>query len=470
MSALWRTALASLILLLIAMAPNAMAQQSDIWLTTADGAHKLEHHAIERVTTRTPDVTITVDPATRYQTVVGFGAAFTDASAWTIRHDLSTRSRRALMRELFSRRNRGLGLSFTRLTIGASDFSRTHYSYDDARESQRDIDLNHFSIGPARANLIPLLREARRLNPSLKIMASPWSAPGWMKTSGHMIGGTLADDAYGPFANYLVRYVEAMRSAGVPIFALTVQNEPGYEPHDYPGMLLPPAARARLDADFLGPQLQAHGLNIQILEFDHNWDEAQSPAAVLSDPRAARYISGVAWHCYRGDVAAMAQGHDAFPDKDTYFTECSGGDWDKEFGSSFTWMMQNLMIGATRGWARGVLLWNLALDEHHGPHLGGCGDCRGVVTIDSTNGRITRNAEYYALAHMSRFVHSGAVRIGAESSATEVHTVAFRNRNGSIAVVVLNMAPAERTMRIATGASSALVVLPARATATIVLR
>src|SRR5262249_31534900 len=157
-----------------------------------------------------------------------------------------------------------------------------------------------------------------------------------------------------------------------------------------------------------------------ILEYDHNWDTPESPAGVLADARAARYVTGVAWHCYRGDVGAMAAAHEAFPDKDYYLTECSGGDWDADFGSSFIWMMRNLMIGATRGWARGVILWNLALDERHGPHLGGCGDCRGVVTIDSGSGRITRNAEYYALGHLSRFVRSGATRIGAQSSAAAV--------------------------------------------------
>jgi glucosylceramidase len=230
-------------------------------------------------------------------------------------------------------------------------------------------------------------------------------------------------------------------------------------------------ARAGLVGDHLGPKLAARGLKTQIFDFDHNWDELGSPRTVLADPKASRYISGVAWHCYKGDVSAQAPVHDAFPDKDAYLTECSGGDWAPEFASTFDWIMRDLMIGSTRGWSRGVLLWNLALDETHGPHLGGCTDCRGVVTVDSRTGRITRNLEYYALGHLSRFVRPGARRIEANSSTPDVHTVAFRNPGaGSIAVVVLNTAKADRTVRVGAGGGQAEFVLPGQAAATLVLK
>jgi glucosylceramidase len=441
-----------------------------LWLTTADRAHLLERQPAPASSAAVPAgaAVISVDPHKTYQSMVGFGAAITDASAWVIRHDLPSAESRRLMRELFS--PSGLGLSFTRLTIGASDFSRTDYSYDDMPAGQSDPSLEHFSIAPVRADVAPVVREALSLNPQITIMASPWSAPGWMKTTHSLIKGDLSPDAFSYFADYLVRYVEAMKGEGVPIWALTVQNEPGFEPDTYPGMHLPPAARARLDGEFLGPELAAHGLKTRILDYDHNWDKPDSPLAVLKEPKANRYISGVAWHCYNGDVSAQVPVHDAFPDKDAFFTECSGGEWSSDFGETFDGMMQSLMIGSTRGWARGVLFWNLALDENHGPHLGGCGDCRGVVTVDSKTGRVTRNIEYYALGHLSRFVRPGAQRIEAESSSTEVKTVAFRNAGrGSIAVVVLNTAKADRTVRVDAAGRQAEFVLPGQAAATLVL-
>lgn len=459
-------------LLALALPFQAAAQaplgSAALWLTTADQAHLLERQADPKPAdpAHPADAVIGVDPKTTYQSMVGFGAAVTDASAFVLRHDLSPEQRSTLMRELFA--PSGLGLSFVRLTIGASDFSRTDYSYDDMPAGETDPKLAHFSIAPVRADVAPVMREALQLNPELKVMASPWSAPGWMKTTHSLIKGDLAPDAYPAFADYLVRYVEAMKAEGVPIWALTVQNEPGFEPGDYPGMHVPPAARAKLDGDFLGPELAAHGLTTKILDFDHNWDEPGSPLAVLQDPKASRYISGVAWHCYKGDVAAQAPVHDAFPDKDAFFTECSGGEWAAEFGPTFDWFMRNLMIDSTRGWARGVLTWNLALDETHGPHLGGCTDCRGVVTIDSKTGKVTRNIEYYALGHMSRFVRPGALRIRADSSLPDLHTVAFRNPDGSIAVVALNAAKASRTVSVVEHGESAEFVLPAGAAATLV--
>ena len=195
----------------------------------------------------------------------------------------------------------------------------------------------------------------------------------------------------------------------VSIFAITVQNEPHFEPGDYPGMRLDPAQRARFVRQYLGPLNSA-----RILEWDHNWDEPNSPLAVLADSGARRYVSGVAWHCYAGDVSAQSVVHDAYPDKDAYITECSGGDWAPKFADNLAWMVSKLIIGGTRNWARGVILWNLALDEQHGPHTGGCGNCRGVVTIKS-DGTVERNEEYYALAHISRFVPPGARRIASTS-------------------------------------------------------
>ncbi|HEX2778721.1 MAG TPA: glycoside hydrolase family 30 beta sandwich domain-containing protein, partial [Gemmatimonadaceae bacterium] len=293
-----------------------------------------------------------------------------------------------------------------------------------------------------------------------------WSAPGWMKTTGSLIKGTLTDSGYPALAEYLKRYVRAYEAEGIPIFALTVQNEPHFEPENYPGMSLPPAARARLLRDYLGPLFAREGIQTKILDWDHNWDQPDSPLAVLADTGARRYVAGVAWHCYGGNIAAQGQVHDAYPDKETYFTECSGGNWSPNWAENLKFFVGTLIIDGTRNWAKGVLLWNLALDESYGPHLGGCGDCRGVVTIGS-GGYVTRNVEYYSLAHASRFVRPGARRIGSTSNLDGVQTVAFRNADdGSKVLVALNTATVERTLVVRVGTQAFHYVLPAGAAVT----
>ena len=386
------------------------APSVELWLTTADQKALLAPQPALVLADGAPQDAITIDPSRRYQGMVGFGAAISDASAYLIQTRLTSDQRDALLRDLFDRQT-GLGLSFTRLTIGGSDFSRTHQSYDDVPAGQTDPLLRHFSIDIARKEVLPTTRAALAINPDLKIMATPWSPPGWMKTSGSMIKGTLKEEYYPAFAAYLRRTVEGFAADGVPVHYLSIQNEPDFEPENYPGMRLSPAQRATIIGGHVGPEFARAGLGTSILEWDHNWDKPEQPLAVLADPEASRYVSGVAWHCYGGDVAAQSQVRDRYPDKDVFFTECSGGEWSPGWSEGWPWMMRNLIVGSTRHWARGVLLWNLALDEKYGPHLGGCGDCRGVVTIDSRTGAVTRNPDYYALGHLSRFVPQGARRI-----------------------------------------------------------
>jgi glucosylceramidase len=219
---------------------------------------------------------------------------------------------------------------------------------------------------------------------------------------------------------------------------------------------------------YVGPLFERDGVAARILDWDHNWDDPDSPLAVLGDSVARRYVSGIAWHCYAGDVAAQTPVHDAYPEKDVYFTECSGGQWAPNWGDNLRWYTRTLIVGATRGWARGVLLWNLALDESHGPHLGGCADCRGVVTIDSKTGAVTRNEEYYALAHASRFVHPGARRIASTSGLDSLETVAFRNADdGSKVLIVVNDSARERPFVVRFGIRSFRVSMPPTAVATL---
>ena len=436
-----------------------------VWLTTSDRTHLLERQpdiAFSAIVS-TAATLIDVDTAQRFQTMAGFGAALTDASAALIQTRLAPPQREAFLQELFGRRHNGVGFSVVRLSIGASDFSRTHYTLDDMPAGMRDDAMAHFAISQNRGDVLPVMQRAIAINSQLTVIATPWSAPAWMKSSNSLIAGTLRTDAYPAFAEYLRRYVSAFASEGVPIAALTVQNEPHNEPKDYPGMRFTADARADFIGHHLGPLFAAHRMRTQILDWDHNWDEPQSPLAVLGDSVARRFVSGVAWHCYAGDVSAQSTAHDAFPEKDTWLTECAGGAWAPDFGENLRWNVRTLIIGATRNWARGVTLWNLALDAQHGPHLGGCNDCRGVLTIDSATGTVTRNEEFYALAHASRFVRPGAVRIASTTGIDDLSTVAFRNADdGSIVLLTVNDSRLNRTVRVKTGAREFLAQIPAQ--------
>jgi len=410
------------------------------WVTTGDRTQLLARDVDRAFGDQAlQSLVIDVDPSVAFQSVAGVGAAITDASAWVLRHRMNASQREALLQELYGRDAGGLGLNFGRLTIGASDFSLSHYTYDDLPAGQTDAALAHFSIDPARADLLPVVQRALAINPSLHLMASPWSPPAWMKTSGSLYQGTLRPEMYGAHAEYLVRTVEAFAAEGVPIFALTLQNEPHYAPVDYPGMLLDETARATLIGQYLGPKLALRAPATAILEWDHNWDEPGAPLAVLADPVARPYVSGVAWHCYGGEVGAQDLVQAAWPDKDTWFTECTASGFPPaDWAGDLAWSALHIVIGTMRHGARGALEWNLALDETGGPHLGGCGTCRGIVTVDSASGAVTRNPEYYALAHASRFVRDGARRIGSTQPGADLGTLALRNPDGSLVLIVCN--------------------------------
>jgi glucosylceramidase len=439
---------------------------AEMWLTTADESQKLAPQpALAAAGPATGDEAIAIDSTKHFQRVHGFGAAMTDASAELLSR-LSDDRRRAIMAELFGRSNDGLGLSFTRLTVGASDFSRTHYSYDDSPGNAPDPQLNHFSIDPAKQYVLPRVREALAINPDLKVMISPWSAPAWMKTSGSLIQGRLKPEHYQAFADYLARTVQAFAGEGVPVSMLTIQNEPDFEPDSYPGMRVNSPDRAIIIGRFVGPTFARIGLKAQILDYDHNWDNPEMPWTVLSDPVAHRYVAGVAWHCYEGDVPAQSRVHDVFPDKDTWFTECSGGEWSPKFDETLGWMTDKLIIGGANNWSRGTLLWNLALDPRHGPHKGGCGDCRGVITIDPATGAITRNVEYYVLGHASRYVLPGAWRVLTTKRIEGVEGAAFLNRDGS-RVAILHRTSGTGPVAIAIDGRRFLAPLPAGAVATL---
>ena len=443
----------------------------EVWLTTGDQQVLLARQPDLVLANGGPSVAgqvINVDASRKYQEMIGFGGAMTDASAFLIQNRMSPADRERLMQDLFGR-DSGVGFSFVRVPMGASDFSARHYSYDDIPAAEGDSSLAHFSIDADRGAKLPLLKRALAINPQLKVMASPWSPPAWMKTTNSLIKGTLRQDYYDSFSNYFVRFIRAYGAAGVPIYAITIQNEPNFEPENYPGMHLDAKARAEIIGNHLGPSFARGGIKTLIWDWDHNWDLPQQPLVVLADPTARGYVQGVAWHCYGGDVGAQSTVHDRYPDKDAYFTECSGGDWSPKFDENLKWTTANLVIGATRNWARGVLMWNLALDENHGPHLGGCQNCRGMVTIDSKTGTYKREVEYYSFAHASKFVRPGAHRIGSDGNDSTLTNVAFQNAdNGTLVLIVLNSAAAPRAFAVRLGDTSFSYTLPAAAVATFV--
>lgn len=440
-----------------------------VWLSTADRKLKLARQPDLAMTTRAAlPRDVVIDIHATYQRMVGFGAAITDASAWLLQNHMNPRQRHALLQELFGPPP-GLNMNMTRLTIGASDFSLAPYTLDDLPAGQTDPALAHFNVTPTLANLVPTVREALAINPKLQIIASPWSAPAWMKTSANLIGGELLEPLESAFADYLVKYVETYRGLGIPIFALTVQNEPAFEPATYPGMSVPAATRARVIGQYLGPALARRAPNTTILEWDHNWDAPVQPMTVLADPDAARYVTGVAWHCYAGAPSVQTDVHRAHPGKDVYITECSGGDWASAQKGELLWFARDLILAGIRNWARGVVYWNLALDENHGPHFGGCDLCKGVVTIDSQTGKVSRNDEYYAFAHFSRFVLPGDVRVGSSETDKNLNNVAFLDpTDGSVVMVAVNSHDDARAISVIQGKLGFEYTLPAKSVATFV--
>jgi glucosylceramidase len=412
-------------------------------------------------------VSITVDPATTYQSIVGFGASITDSSSYVMTKYLSPSALTQLLDQLFDPAQ-GVGLSFLRQPMGASDFSSVgDFSYDDGNA---DPTLSGFNLTQDLKATIPVLQQVVAIDPGMFILGSPWSPPAWMKDNNSMDGtgatggsSALATDAYEPLAQYFVKYVQGYAAHGIVVSAVTPQNEPLYGSGTYPGMDLDAPSELTLIAQNMGPAFRAAGLKTQIWAYDHNWDQEGYPAQIVSDTTAGGFTQGAAFHCYAGDPSAMTTFHQAFPDKSIYMTECSGGDWQGDpFANTIDLALQSMA-----NWAQAVVLWNLALDENNGPKNNGCPTCRGVVTVNSQSAAVTYNADYYALGHFSRFVRPGAVRVGSTSSDGSVSQVAFRNVDGRLAVVGHNTGGGTQSVQVGSGASAMTFSVPANAAFTV---
>lgn len=407
---------------------------------------------------------INVDTATTYQPIDGFGYALTGGSAMLMNTKLSAEQRAALLKELFTTEGNGIGISYLRVSIGASDLDDHVFSYVDSKGTAAS-ELKGFSLDEDRKHLIPVLKEILAITPNIKIMGSPWSAPAWMKTNNHVKGGSLKPEYYAAYASYFVRYIQDMEKEGIRIDAITLQNEPE-NPKNTPSMLMTAEEQAAFVKNNLGPAFKQAGITTKIVVFDHNCDHPEYPITVLNDADAKQYIDGSAFHMYLGEIDAMSKVHEAHPDRHVYFTEqWTSGEGD--FSGDLMWHVKTLIIGASRNWSRNVLEWNLAADPNFDPHTddGGCTICQGALTIGDN--QVSRNVSYYIIAHASKFVPDGSVHI-ASNLINDVPNVAFLTPDGKKVLVTVNETDSDKTFSVQSGKNSFIATLPAKAVGTFV--
>jgi len=377
---------------------------------------------------------IDVNDMQQFQSMLGFGCALTGGSARLLMQ-MGASQRHALLEQLFAKQGNGIHISFLRVSIGSSDMNTHAYTYDDLSQGETDASLSHFSLDPDMHTVIPVLKEILAINPDIKILGSPWSAPAWMKTDDSLKGGHLKKEDYPVYARYFVKYLEAMRSHGIHIYAITVQNEP-LNPKNLPSMVMFAPEEAAFIANDLGPALHKVGLDTRIWVYDHNPDVPSYPLSILGDSAASGYVDGTAFHLYGGTAATFTKVHNEYPNKNLYMTEQSVG--SPHTGPlPIAETLQRVAIDSSRNWSRNVLYWNLAADPNDGPHTndGGCTGCQGALTLDGN--QVTDNLAYYAMAHFSKFVPPGSVRIGS-SQHEQLFTAAFRTPDGHIVLVAAN--------------------------------
>ncbi len=415
------------------------------WLTEKDGSvlFRKQNGSLERTSPGDSLPVIEVDDSIRYQTIDGFGYTLTGGSAIHLMQ-MSNEGRHELLEELFAADGENIGVSYLRISIGASDLSDRVFSYDDLPEGETDPAMTSFSIEPERKELIPVLKEILAINPDIKIMGSPWSAPVWMKDNNDSKGGSLKREFFPAYARYFVKYVKAMEQEGIRIDAVTIQNEP-LHPGNNPSMFMPAEDQAEFLKNHLGPAFEADDISTRIILYDHNADRTDYPISILDDPKAARYADGSAFHLYAGKISDLSLVHEAHPDKNLYFTEQWVGA-PGNFPENFSWHIRELIIGATRNWCRTVLEWNLSSNPQLTPYTdrGGCSRCLGAVTIDGDS--VSRNPAYYVIAHASKLVRPGSYRILSElaegsadaAGARRLNHVAFRTPDGMIVLIVQN--------------------------------
>jgi len=440
------------------------ANSAQLWITRGDQSQLLSNQTTQLSKPYNASfATLTLDTQTRYQEMEGFGYTLTGGSAMHLRN-MEKSKRAALLKELFGSGKQDIGVSYLRISLGASDLDPAPFSYNDLPKGETDPDIKQFSIAKDREFLIPVLKEILAINPGIKILASPWSPPAWMKNNNATKGGELLPEYYHSYAIYLAKYIQAMASEGIAIDALTIQNEP-LHPGNNPSLLMYPWDQADFIKKHLGPIFETEKIATKIIIYDHNANNSEYPIVVLNDPGAKKYIHGTAFHLYGGTVDEISDVHNAHPDKALYFTEQWVGA-GSEFSSTFFWHIENLIIGASKNWCKTVLEWNLAADSHYLPHTdGGCDKCLGAISIDGN--KVTRNPAYYIIAQASKFIPAGSVRIGS-SELEGIPSVAFLRPDGKAAIVLLNQSQTPRTINLVSGKRKTALALPAASAITAV--
>ncbi|HEX7754806.1 MAG TPA: glycoside hydrolase family 30 beta sandwich domain-containing protein [Niabella sp.] len=434
----------------------------EAWITKADQSALLQKTDLNTVATG-KNAVITIDASRTYQTIDGFGYTLTGGSAVLI-NQLPPGKKRALLEELFGKSAGAIGISYLRLSIGSSDLDSATFSYNDLPAGETDIDQSKFSLEPDKANLIPVLKDILAINPAIKIIAAPWSAPAWMKDNNSTKGGSLKPEYYGSYATYFVKYIREMQAEGIRVTAITPQNEP-YHPGNNPSLYMTAAMQRDFIKNDLGPAFSKNNIATKIVVYDHNLDKPLYADTIYQDPGAARYVVGAAFHLYAGDVSAMGQLHERYPDKQLYFTEQWTGSREP-FNTTLLWHVKNVIIGTLRNWSKIALEWNLANDPSFKPHTpGGCTECKGAITIDGSS--FTRNVSYYIIAHASKFIPPGSKRI----ESTQVNglpNAAFITPAGKTILLVLNENAVPAAVKLQEGRSGAAINLPAGCVATLV--
>jgi len=426
-------------LFLLSVPASISAQTISAWLTKGDQSVLLQEQGAISFSegTASGQNVIRLDDSVAFQSIDGLGFALTQGSAEVI-NSLNSSEKESLLNDLFDK-NSGKAISMLRISIGASDLSNSVYTYN---ESDGDFDMSEFSLnGPDLTHVIPLLKDILQINPDIKIMATPWTAPTWMKSNDTWIGGTLKTSHYQAYADYFLKYLEAMDSEGINIWAITPQNEPEH-PGNEPSMLMTSTEQINFINNHLGPTLANSTYSPKIIAFDHNCDNTAYPIDVLNN---SNYVDGAAFHLYAGDISAMGTVQDQ-TGKNVYFTEqftSSNGNFDQDFG----WHLENVVIGSLRNQSKAVIEWNLATDSNFGPYTpGGCDQCLGAITINNQT-NFTKNVSYYIISQLSKFVTPGAQRIASVQNNTVVN-VALKNTDGSISVLAYNKSNATETIQI----------------------
>lgn len=407
-------------------------------ITTPDESSKLAElpNRLPFQNENTGDITITINESQTAQTIEGFGGALTGSSAFLLKDNAQA------LNDLFS--PEGIRLSYTRLTVGSSDFNRNgSYTYNEITSGE-DLNLEQFSIEEDFTDnnpVIPVAQDILAINSEMKWKAAPWTAPRWMKDNNSFNGGSLETQYFGVYADYLVKYLEAYSENGIDIDAISCQNEPLFETNSYPTMFMSAADQVDFIGNHFGPALANSQVNPIIMGYDHNFRESADPnypATLLSDPLVASFTNSIGYHAYAGQPSDIDGLRGQFPDVDIYFTEQSGiQNAGTTFQGEMDFFMKTIFMGTMRRGSKTILLWNLALDQNGGPQNGGCAVCRGILTVDSS-GNYVKNVDYYILGHFSKYVDPGAQVIQSSALQGILENVAFRNPDGSKVLVVYN--------------------------------